>query len=64
MLKGVCSQCLQRKIDKKTGKERFFYACVGQDQKLDEIDFNFLKNRCGQNSLPEKLTKLMINNVT
>jgi NADPH-dependent glutamate synthase beta subunit-like oxidoreductase/NAD(P)H-flavin reductase len=56
MLKGVCSQCLQRKIDTKTGKERFFYACVSQDQKLSEIDFEFLKNRCGQNSLAEKLT--------
>ncbi|MFT6220542.1 MAG: NADPH-dependent glutamate synthase beta subunit-like oxidoreductase/NAD(P)H-flavin reductase [Rickettsiales bacterium] len=63
MLKGVCSQCLQKKIDPKTGKERFFYACVGQDQKLGEIDFDFLKNRCGQNSLSEKLTKLTIQNV-
>jgi NAD(P)H-flavin reductase len=62
MLKGVCSQCLQRKIDKKTGKERFFYACLGPDQKLDEIDFNFLKNRCEQNSLSEKLTGLWIKN--
>ena len=57
MLKGVCSQCLQRKIDPKTGTEKFFYACLGQDQKLGEIDFNFLKNRCEQNSLAEKITK-------
>ena len=57
MLKGVCSQCLQRKIDPKTGKEIFFYACLSQDQKLNEIDFEFLKNRCQQNSLSEKLTK-------
>ena len=57
MLKGVCSQCLQRKIDAKTGKEKFFYACLSQDQKLGEIDFEFLKNRCGQNSLAEKLTR-------
>ena len=56
MLKGVCSQCLQRKVDK-NGVEKFFYACLGQDQKLGEIDFEFLKNRCGQNSLAEKLTK-------
>jgi NADPH-dependent glutamate synthase beta subunit-like oxidoreductase/NAD(P)H-flavin reductase len=54
MLKGVCSQCLQRKIDK-NGNEKFFYACLGQDQKLAEIDFQFLTNRCRQNSLPEKL---------
>lgn len=56
MLKGVCSQCLQKKTDSKTGKEKYFYACLGQDQKLSEIDFNFLKNRCSQNSLAEKLT--------
>jgi NADPH-dependent glutamate synthase beta subunit-like oxidoreductase/NAD(P)H-flavin reductase len=63
MLKGVCSQCLQRKIDEKTGKEKFFYACLAQDQKLGDIDFNFLKNRCGQNSLTEKLTKIWLNNL-
>ncbi|MFT7086882.1 MAG: NADPH-dependent glutamate synthase beta subunit-like oxidoreductase [Rickettsiales bacterium] len=63
MLKGVCSQCLQRKIDKKTGKERFFYACLGQDQKLEEIDFNFLKNRCSQNSLAEKITDLWVREI-
>lgn len=57
MLKGVCSQCLQKKIDSKTGEERYFYSCISQDQKTSEIDFNFLKNRCHQNSLPEKLTK-------
>ncbi len=62
MLKGVCSQCLQRKIDK-NGNEKFFYACLGQDQKLAEIDFNFLKNRCGQNSLSEKLTKKWLENL-
>jgi len=62
MLKGVCSQCLQRKIDK-NGNEKFFYACLGQDQKLAEIDFNFLKNRCGQNSLGEKLTKKWLENL-
>ena len=57
MLKGVCSQCLQKKTDAKTGKERYFYSCISQDQKMDEIDFEFLKNRCNQNSLQEKLTK-------
>jgi NAD(P)H-flavin reductase len=57
MLKGVCSQCLQKKTDPKTGQERYFYSCISQDQKSDEIDFEFLKNRCTQNSLQEKLTK-------
>ncbi len=60
MLKGVCAQCLQRKIDHKTGKERYFYSCISQDQKMDEIDFEFLKNRCNQNSLQEKITKEII----
>ena len=57
MLKGVCSQCLQKKIDENTGQERYFYACIAQDQKMAEIDFEFLKNRCQQNSLSEKLSR-------
>jgi len=63
MLKGVCSQCLQRKIDR-TGQEKFFYACLGQDQKLEEIDFDFLKKRCEQNSLAEKLTRSWLDNLS
>jgi NADPH-dependent glutamate synthase beta subunit-like oxidoreductase/NAD(P)H-flavin reductase len=55
MLKGVCAQCLQKKTDK-NGQTRYFYACLSQDQKMLEIDFDFLKKRCSQNSLPEKLT--------
>lgn len=61
MLKGVCSQCLQRKVDK-NGNERFFYACLDQDQKLSEIDFAFLNNRCRQNSLAEKLAEKWLAN--
>jgi NAD(P)H-flavin reductase len=57
MMKGICSQCLQAKTDEKTGEVKYFYSCINPDQKLGEIDFNFLKNRCGQNSLPEKLTR-------
>ena len=56
MMKGVCSQCLQKKINSKTGEESYFYSCIKQDQKIDDIDFKFLKNRCNQNSLQEKLT--------
>lgn len=63
MLKGVCSQCLQKKIDSKTGQIKYFYACLGQDQKLSEIDFTFLTNRCNQNSLPEKLTRIYLQNL-
>ena len=57
MLKGVCSQCLQEKLDSKTGEIRYFYSCISQDQKMEEINFEFLKNRCSQNSLQEKLTR-------
>ena len=60
MMKGICSQCLQKKTRQDNGKVEYFYSCINQDQKLDEIDFGFLKNRCGQNSLQEKLTKLWI----
>ena len=56
MLKGVCGQCLQRKINKE-GKEIFFFSCISQDQRNDEIDFQFLKNRCQQNSLQENISK-------
>lgn len=63
MLKGVCSQCLQKKTDPKTGQIKYFYACLQQDQKMSEIDFTFLKNRCGQNSLPEKLTRIYLQNL-
>jgi NADPH-dependent glutamate synthase beta subunit-like oxidoreductase/NAD(P)H-flavin reductase len=62
MLKGVCSQCLQKRTDK-NGNVKYFYACLGQDQKLSEIDFGFLKNRCRQNSLPEKLTRKWLGNL-
>lgn len=61
MLKGICSQCLQKKIDTKTGEERYFYSCISQDQKMEEVDFGFLKNRCNQNSLQEKLTRNWVN---
>lgn len=63
MLKGVCSQCLQKKTDTKTGQTRYFYACISQDQKMDEVDFQFLKNRCQQNSLQEKLTRDWVKNL-
>ncbi|MDA0902506.1 MAG: hypothetical protein O3B09_03760 [Proteobacteria bacterium] len=63
MMKGICSQCLQKKTREKTGKVEYFYSCINQDQKANEIDFNFLKNRCAQNSLQEKLTRLWITNL-
>lgn len=60
MLKAVCSQCLQKRKNDR-GEDEYFYACAEQDQNMDRFDFNHLKNRCSQNSLMEKVTKLWIN---
>ena len=56
MLKGVCSQCLQKRINDQ-GEEEYFYSCADQDQNMDQFDFEFLHNRCAQNSLMEKVSK-------
>ncbi|MBU6141259.1 MAG: FAD-dependent oxidoreductase [Proteobacteria bacterium] len=59
MLKGVCSQCLQkRKSD--AGEWEYFYSCAQQDQNMDRLDFAHLHNRCEQNSLSEKVSKMWI----
>jgi hypothetical protein len=63
MLKGVCSQCLQKRKDGTTGKWEYFYACADQDQKIDLLDFQHLKQRCQQNSLSEKITKMWLNSL-
>ncbi len=59
MLKGVCSQCLQKRVDE-NGEVEFFYSCADQDQNMDRFDFAHLHNRCEQNSLSEKVTKMWI----
>jgi hypothetical protein len=59
MLKGVCSQCLQKRKNEK-GEEEYFYSCGGQDQNMDKFDFVNLHNRCEQNSLAEKVSKMWI----
>jgi NAD(P)H-flavin reductase len=56
MLKGVCSQCLQKKIDE-NGCVEYFYACASQDQDMDKLDFKHLEARCEQNSLLEKMAR-------
>lgn len=63
MLKGVCSQCLQKRRNK-DGEEEYFYACGDQDQNIDNFDFRHLQNRCEQNSLSEKITKLWIEKIS
>lgn len=59
MMKGVCSQCLQRKMNDE-GKEEYFYSCSKQDQDMERFDFDFLHNRCEQNSLSEKVSKMWL----
>ena len=62
MMKGVCSQCLQKRKNAagdntgdNAGDNEFFYACGQQDQDMDKVDFNYLHGRCEQNSLSEKI---------
>ncbi len=54
MLKGVCSQCLQKRKNEK-GEMEYFYSCAEQDQDSDKLDFTHLHARCEQNSTLEKL---------
>ncbi len=56
MMKAICAQCLQRHIDTKTGKEKFVFTCVNQDQHMDEVDFAHLNSRLKQNSVLEKIS--------
>lgn len=60
MLKGVCSQCLQKRFNEEQGVWQYFYACSNQDQKSDVLDFDHLKSRCGQNALSEKISRMWI----
>jgi hypothetical protein len=60
MMKEICAQCLQVQKDPTTGAETVVFSCFNQDQPLDHVDFRALRERLGQNSLQEKLTKLWI----
>ena len=57
MLKEVCGQCLQARVDPVTGVRRYVFTCFEQDQPLDEVDFPMLDQRLRQNSLQERLTR-------
>lgn len=59
MMKGVCSQCLQKRVSEK-GEAEYFYSCGQQDQNMDRLDFKHLHYRCEQNSLAEKTAKMWI----
>ena len=56
MMKGVCSQCLQKRTNEE-GEVEYFYSCGQQDQDTDKLDFEHLHARCAQNSLAEKSSK-------
>ncbi|MFQ5356322.1 MAG: FAD-dependent oxidoreductase [Mariprofundaceae bacterium] len=57
MMKKVCACCLQTHHDPETGKQSVVYSCCEQDQPLDKVDFNVLRDRIGQNSAQAKLTR-------
>jgi NADPH-dependent glutamate synthase beta subunit-like oxidoreductase/NAD(P)H-flavin reductase len=56
MMKEVCAQCLQPRIDPETGERTVVFSCFNQDQALDRVDFPALHERLGQNGTQEKLT--------
>lgn len=63
MMKEVCAQCLQRHVHPVTGKETMVFSCMNQDQELDHVDFNHLRQRLRANSMQEKLANLMIDRI-
>jgi len=60
MMKEICAQCLQVHKDPITGAETVVFSCFNQDQPLEQVDFQVLRQRLGQNAVEEKLTKLWI----
>lgn len=56
MMKEICAQCLQPQADPLTGETRVVFSCFNQDQPLDWVDFQALRERLGQNRVQEKLT--------
>jgi NAD(P)H-flavin reductase len=56
MMKEVCAQCLQKHKDPRTGKETVVFSCFNQDQELDSVDFQHLRERLRVNSMQEKVS--------
>ncbi len=57
MMKEVCGQCLQKHVDPVTRAEAPpVFTCFNQDQFMDAVDFGNLRNRLKTNSVAEKLT--------
>jgi NAD(P)H-flavin reductase len=61
MMKEICAQCLQKHVDPETGKEaEIVFSCFNQDQELDRVDFDHLRQRLSQNTAAERLTDLWL----
>ena len=61
MMKEICAQCLQPRVDPATGERRPpVFSCFAQDQAMDGVDFDGLSDRLAQNGVQEKLTALWI----
>ncbi len=61
MMKEVCAQCLQPRIDPETGESRPpVFSCFNQDQPMDCVDFDGLSERLMQNGVQERLTRLWV----
>ncbi len=61
MMKEVCAQCLQKHVDPVTGEEVApVFSCFNQDQELDRVDFQNLRDRLKQNSVMEKMSNRML----
>ena len=60
MMKEICAQCLQTQVDPATGKETVVFSCFNQDQPLNRVDFDMLRQRLSQNGAQEKLAALWI----
>jgi hypothetical protein len=60
MMKEVCAQCLQKQRDPETGREYVVFSCFNQDQELDRVDFEHLRERLRANSMQEKLSNVWL----
>jgi len=63
MMKEVCAQCLQKHVDRATGRESFVFTCFNQDQDMDRVDFANLAARLRQNTVQEKLSGMWLDHL-
>lgn len=55
---GICSSCLQKyRVD---GEDKMAFTCVKQEHPIMNIDFDNLQNRLSQNSLQERIAKMLL----